>query len=212
MYASTYACVDVTCIMARPADLPTCIHVHTCAYKCIHAYIHAYMYMHHAWPAGLPTSPATPRRIAYIYTWHTCTHASCVACRFTDVTGYTKEDCYGRNCRFLQGPATNPEHGKMLLDTLRNGQDSQIMMVNYRKTGEVHTHACTRMHAYTRIHRSSRTCSRWRTYICMHVYACVCMYMHTYAYACRSSRTCSRWRISATATGDGATALAYSST
>jgi len=57
--------------------------------------------------------------------------------KFTDVTGYTKEDCYGRNCRFLQGPATNPEHGKMLLDTLRNGQDSQIMMVNYRKTGEV---------------------------------------------------------------------------
>ncbi len=57
--------------------------------------------------------------------------------KFTDVTGYTKEDCSGRNCRFLQGPATNPEHGKQLLDTLRAGRDSQVMLVNYRKNGEV---------------------------------------------------------------------------
>jgi PAS domain S-box-containing protein len=56
--------------------------------------------------------------------------------KFTDVTGYTKVDCSGRNCRFMQGPATNPEHGQMLVDTLRRGEDSQIMMVNYRKSGE----------------------------------------------------------------------------
>lgn len=57
--------------------------------------------------------------------------------KFTDVTGYTKDEAHGRNCRFLQGPSTNPVHGKQLLDTLRAGQDSQIMLVNYRKNGEV---------------------------------------------------------------------------
>jgi len=77
--------------------------------------------------------------------------------KFTDVTGYTKEDCYGRNCRFLQGPATNPEHGKQLLDTLRNGQDSQIMMVNYRKSGEVFENLLTM--AYVRdAHGRRRYC------------------------------------------------------
>jgi len=57
--------------------------------------------------------------------------------KFVDVTGYTKTDCSGRNCRFLQGPATNPEHGFHLLDTLRRGANSQTLMVNYRKTGAV---------------------------------------------------------------------------
>jgi len=56
--------------------------------------------------------------------------------KFEDVTGYSKTECSGRNCRFLQGPATNPEHGQHLLDTLRRGQNSQTMMVNYRKSGE----------------------------------------------------------------------------
>ena len=46
-----------------------------------------------------------------------------VNAKFTEVTGYTKIDCAGRNCRFLQGPGTNPEHGQHLLDTLRNGED-----------------------------------------------------------------------------------------
>jgi len=57
--------------------------------------------------------------------------------KFSDVTGYSKLELCGRNCRFLQGPATNPVHGQMLLDTLRDGENSQIMMVNYRKSGEV---------------------------------------------------------------------------
>ena len=56
--------------------------------------------------------------------------------KFIDVTGYTKADCAGRNCRFLQGPGTNPEHGQHLLDTLRRGEDSQTMLLNYRKSGE----------------------------------------------------------------------------
>ena len=56
--------------------------------------------------------------------------------KFTEVTGYDKKDCEGRNCRFLQGPGTNPEHGQHLLDTLREGQDSQTMLLNYRKSGE----------------------------------------------------------------------------
>ena len=56
--------------------------------------------------------------------------------KFTDVTGYDKKDCEGRNCRFLQGPGTNPESGQHLLETLRRGEDSQTMLLNYRKSGE----------------------------------------------------------------------------
>jgi len=56
--------------------------------------------------------------------------------KFIEVTGYDKRDCEGRNCRFLQGPGTNPEHGQHLLDTLRDGKDSQTMLLNYRKSGE----------------------------------------------------------------------------
>jgi PAS domain S-box-containing protein len=56
--------------------------------------------------------------------------------KFCEVTGYSKEDSYGRNCRFLQGPGTNPEHGQKLKDDLRDGSVSQTMLLNYRKTGE----------------------------------------------------------------------------
>ena len=56
--------------------------------------------------------------------------------KFVDVTGYTKAECYGRNCRFLQGPATNAAHGAKLRDDLRDGSVSQTMLLNYRKNGE----------------------------------------------------------------------------
>jgi hypothetical protein len=39
--------------------------------------------------------------------------------KFVDVTGYTKQDSAGRNCRFLQGPGTNAVHGQHLLTTVR---------------------------------------------------------------------------------------------
>mgnify|MGYP000987182321 CR=1 FL=1 len=42
---------------------------------------------------------------------------------FTAMTGYPRELSIGFNCRFLQGPATNPEHGQHLVDTLRNYED-----------------------------------------------------------------------------------------
>ena len=48
--------------------------------------------------------------------------------KFSDVTGYSKLELCGRNCRFLQGPATNPVHGQMLLDTLRDGENSQVRL------------------------------------------------------------------------------------
>ena len=55
---------------------------------------------------------------------------------FCRVTEYAKHEAQGRNCRFLQGPGTNPEHGQHLVDTLRNYEDSQTMLLNYRKSGE----------------------------------------------------------------------------
>jgi len=56
--------------------------------------------------------------------------------KFCEVTGYSKAESYGRNCRFLQGPGTNAEHGQKLRDDLRDGSVSQTMLLNYRKSGE----------------------------------------------------------------------------
>lgn len=56
--------------------------------------------------------------------------------KFVETTGYDKSECAMRNCRFLQGPATDPEHGQHLVDTLREGQDSQTLLLNYRKSGD----------------------------------------------------------------------------
>jgi PAS domain S-box-containing protein len=57
--------------------------------------------------------------------------------KFVEVSGYSKAECYGRNCRFLQGPGTNPAHGQKLKEDLRDGSVSQTLLENYRKNGEM---------------------------------------------------------------------------
>ena len=37
---------------------------------------------------------------------------------FLDLTGYAEEEIIGRNCRFLQGARTNPEHVAELRDAV----------------------------------------------------------------------------------------------
>ena len=56
---------------------------------------------------------------------------------FCRVTGYTKDDCQGRNCRFLQGPRTEPQSVAVIQDTLRRGVDCHVRITNYRKSGEL---------------------------------------------------------------------------
>eukprot|EP00953_Heterococcus_sp_UTEX-ZZ885_P018372 10261-Heterococcus_DN1.PRE.1 len=55
---------------------------------------------------------------------------------FCKVTGYTKEESVGRNCRFLQGPDTEPEAVATIRNNLSQGQDCHVKLTNYRKNGE----------------------------------------------------------------------------
>ena len=52
---------------------------------------------------------------------------------FTAVTGYAPEDVLGRNCRFLQGPDTDPEAVNIVRDAVKDGQSCTVVFKNYRK-------------------------------------------------------------------------------
>lgn len=54
---------------------------------------------------------------------------------FTAVTGYTSEEAVGRNCRFLQGPDTDPQVRQEIRDALTAGRSITTTIVNYRKDG-----------------------------------------------------------------------------
>ncbi|MEY4793898.1 MAG: hypothetical protein RL724_834 [Pseudomonadota bacterium] len=54
---------------------------------------------------------------------------------FYRITGYAEEEVIGRNCRFLQGPGTNPRHIKALREAIENGKAIDVEIVNHRKDG-----------------------------------------------------------------------------
>lgn len=54
---------------------------------------------------------------------------------FYTLTGYTPEETLGRNCRFLQGPGTDPEAIRILRHALDRGEAVTIELLNYRKDG-----------------------------------------------------------------------------
>merc|ERR1719152_677307 len=56
---------------------------------------------------------------------------------FCNVTGYAKQEAMGRNCRFLQGPRTEPQSVAVIQDTLRRGVDCHVKLTNYRKNGDL---------------------------------------------------------------------------
>lgn len=54
---------------------------------------------------------------------------------FTETTGYTFEEAVGRNCRFLQGPRTDPEAVADVRRSLADGLPITTTLLNYRRDG-----------------------------------------------------------------------------
>ncbi len=58
-----------------------------------------------------------------------------VSDEFAGQTGYTPEEAIGRNCRFLQGPDTDPHAVEAVRQALRAQTRFTIDILNYRKDG-----------------------------------------------------------------------------
>jgi PAS domain S-box-containing protein len=54
---------------------------------------------------------------------------------FRRLTGYSEEEIIGRNCRFLQGPGTDPEPIARIREAIANEDVVVVEMLNYRKNG-----------------------------------------------------------------------------
>jgi PAS domain S-box-containing protein len=54
---------------------------------------------------------------------------------FTRVTGYEQDDVVGRNCRFLQGPATDPAAVDEIRRAITDRRTVTTTLLNYRKDG-----------------------------------------------------------------------------
>ncbi len=54
---------------------------------------------------------------------------------FLAMTGYTEAEAVGRNCRFLQGPGTNPRAVRELREAIEAKRRIQTLVLNYRKDG-----------------------------------------------------------------------------
>nr|AML76774.1 putative LOV domain-containing protein [Fontinalis antipyretica] len=57
-------------------------------------------------------------------------HASDVFC---ELTGYSREEVVGRNCRFLQGPDTDPDAVREIREAIKAEKPCTVRILNYRK-------------------------------------------------------------------------------
>ncbi len=65
---------------------------------------------------------------------------------FLQITGYSREDVIGRNCRFLQGEETSREAVATLKAAVMAKRKATVELLNYKKTGTrlgTHTHTHT---------------------------------------------------------------------
>ncbi len=54
---------------------------------------------------------------------------------FQKLTGYSPDFVMGRNCRFLQGPDTDPQTRETIRRAVRGGESCTVEILNYRKDG-----------------------------------------------------------------------------
>ena len=54
---------------------------------------------------------------------------------FFDLTGYEEREVLGRNCRFLQGPGTDPGHARQLREAIEQRRAVALEILNYRRNG-----------------------------------------------------------------------------
>jgi len=57
--------------------------------------------------------------------------------RFCELTGYEESEILGRNCRFMQGPETDPESVAEIRDAIDNEEPVTTVLRNYRNDGEM---------------------------------------------------------------------------
>ena len=56
---------------------------------------------------------------------------------FENLTGYSYDEAVGQNCRFLQGDDRDQEGVRELREAIREGRNTQVVLRNYRKDGEM---------------------------------------------------------------------------
>lgn len=54
---------------------------------------------------------------------------------FERITGYSRNEALGRNCRFLQGEETDPATIKQLREAIAEQREAHVVVRNYRRTG-----------------------------------------------------------------------------
>jgi len=54
---------------------------------------------------------------------------------FTEITGYSREESIGRNCRYLQGPGTSPERVAEIRRAVADRRACIVELLNYRRDG-----------------------------------------------------------------------------
>ena len=88
-------------------------------------------------PARLPTAALSGLPLALVLTNPAFEDNPIVYANpaFAKLTGYTLEAVIGRNCRFLQGPATEPDRIARIRAALAAGEDLAIEITNHRADG-----------------------------------------------------------------------------